>query len=496
MQHELEQQGTTGFADRVRSAVIWRSGTQILAQIISWGSTLFVMRILDPTDYGLFAMTQVVLIFFGFLSGYGFASSLIQSEEVSELSVRQAFTLLLAINGALALAQIAIAPLAADYYNQPLVADMLRWQSLMYLATPFAVVPEILMSRDLEFRRPAITNFTSAVVGATVSLSLALSGWGVWTLVAAPVAMFWIRGIMLTAFTGFIRPTLNFDGASAMIGFGMAVFVGHICWVFQSQADIFIGGRILDPHILGVYAEALFLTQIFAAKFVPPLNEVAFPAYAKLQNDRQALGRGFTKAARLILIVAMPVYAGLYVTAEPMIETLLGTKWLEMVPLVEILCFAMPLLTLQILFTPALNAVGKPWIGARLSAFGAVLMPIVYLVGVNGWGAEGLAWGWLVANFGLLLFTLWQSHHHIALSGRDLLRAIWPGLSAAIAMALLVKLVELVLPPLPAPAMLALLVGAGATFYVSALYLVSRRTFEEVLRLMRRQPLTGQPAAA
>src|SRR4051794_36963426 len=81
--------------EQVKGAVLWRSGSQIVAQVLSWGSTLFVVRILDPADYGLFAMTQVVLAFLTFLNGYGFASSLIRAESIEPHRLRQTFGLLL-----------------------------------------------------------------------------------------------------------------------------------------------------------------------------------------------------------------------------------------------------------------------------------------------------------------------------------------------------------------------------------------------------------------
>jgi hypothetical protein len=93
------------FGSRVRRAVIWRSGSQILAQIITWGSTLLVIRLLDPSDYGLFAMTQVVLAFLAFLNGWGFASALVQSDSVDPFRIRQAFGLLLLLNALLAAIQ-------------------------------------------------------------------------------------------------------------------------------------------------------------------------------------------------------------------------------------------------------------------------------------------------------------------------------------------------------------------------------------------------------
>src|SRR3546814_2100667 len=98
------------FGDRVRSAVIWRSGSQIFAQIITWSVTLVVIRLLDPADYGLFAMTQVIMSFLAFLNGWGFASALVQSDSVDPFRIRQAFGLLLLLNAMLAAVQLLGAP--------------------------------------------------------------------------------------------------------------------------------------------------------------------------------------------------------------------------------------------------------------------------------------------------------------------------------------------------------------------------------------------------
>ena len=65
---------------------------------------------------------------------------------------------------------------------------------------------------------------------------------------------------------------------------------GQLFWFLQSQADVFIAGRQFSAHDLGIYTTSLFLTQIFVSKFVPPLNEVAFSAYARIQHDRDAAG--------------------------------------------------------------------------------------------------------------------------------------------------------------------------------------------------------------
>lgn len=164
------------FAKKIRRAVIWRSGSQIAGQMIAWASTFLVIRILTPEDYGLFAMTQVMLVLLTLLSGRGLASAAIQRQDVDKQTMRQIFGLLLLLNGALALAQIACAPLAAAYYREPMVADLMRVQALIYLTIPFASLGYAQLARTMEFHRQAQVNLVSALIGAVTALGGALAG--------------------------------------------------------------------------------------------------------------------------------------------------------------------------------------------------------------------------------------------------------------------------------------------------------------------------------
>ena len=480
----------SSLSGRVMQAVMWRSGTQILSQLITWTATIAVLRILDPSDYGLFAMSQVVLAFLAFLSGHGFASSLIQSETVSRHQIRQAFGMLLLLNSGIAGLQLGLGELASLYYRQPLVAELLRWQALIYLANPFLVLPQALMMRRMDFRKPAVINLIGAAVSATTAIGCALAGWGVWTLVAAPIALFWTRAICLTvAERLFIWPSFDFTGASRMFGFGSALMVSHFFWTIQMQSDILIAGRFLDPHGLGLYAEALFIAQMFASRFVPPLNEVAFPAYAQLQDDRQALASAFCKASGLILLIALPFSFGMAVVAEPLILAMFGEKWADMVPFIRILAAGMPLMTMTVLFSPATNAVGLPFITMKCSMIGAVIMPLCYLFGVQ-FGTSGLAWSALVAMALMLLVTFRLSKEAIGLSWRDLPAVFALPAAAAGAMALLVIAIDSALPPMAPLLRLLVLSGAGAAAYAGLLYFSARATFRDVLQLvLRRKPL-------
>jgi O-antigen/teichoic acid export membrane protein len=472
----------------VRRAVMWRSGSQVFAQLVAWGSTLAVIRILEPSDYGLFAMTQVVLAFLSFLNGYGFASSLVQDRDIDERKIRQAFGMLILVNGAIALIQLALAPLAAEWYRQPLVADLLRVQALIYLATPFIALPEVLLTRELNFRKPALVNIAATVISAATALTCALSGLGVWTLVYAPIAFFWARAAgLLLATRFFVWPSFRFEGAGRMFDYGLTMLASHFFWTLLTQSDVFIAARSLDPHALGLYAEALFLTTIVATKFVPPLNDVAFPAYARLQDDLPMLSASFLKAVRLIMLVTCPLYFGLAVTATDAVHVVLGAKWLEMAPLVSILAFAMPAMTLHILFAPAINAIGRPRITMQASLLGAALMPLAFVIGVR-WGGEGLAWAWLLVFPAVPLFAFLRAKGLLGVSGGQLVAAIAPGIGAAAAMAVAVGALATLLDEWGSLPRLAVLVATGGLAYGGLLYLVSRATLLELVALVLRRP--------
>ena len=158
---------------QVRSAVIWRSGTQVFSQLVAWGSTFMVIRILSPSDYGLFAMTSVVLVLFGLLNGYGFANAAIAQRDGGKDQLRQLFGLLIVVNVALTLLQIALAPLVAQYYRQPVVADMLRVQALIYLTNPFQALGYAVLARAMDFRKQAQVNVISALLSAATALGCA-----------------------------------------------------------------------------------------------------------------------------------------------------------------------------------------------------------------------------------------------------------------------------------------------------------------------------------
>lgn len=486
---------SSGFAARVRSAVVWRWGTQIVAQLIAWTSTIMVVRLLEPADYGLFAMTQVVITVLAFLNGYSFATSLIQAEHVDRRRIGQVFGLLLAFNGTLAAIQFVSAPAMASYYREPLVADMLRIQAAIFLTVPFTALPTGLLAKRLEFRVQGKISLVAAIISALVALALAWFGFGVWALVYAPIAGYLFRAVALTvAAKSFVPPVFDLRGAGDLVRFGGVLTICQLFWVVQSQSDIFIAGRLLDTHDLGLYAESLFLTLIITGRFLPPINEVAFPAYAELHRRGQPIAPYFLKTARTVLLVTAPIYFGLALTAKPAVLTLFGPKWVEMAPFVSGLAVAMPASALQIVCSPTTNAMGKPKYYLMSNAAGAVMFPLAFLIAIAN-GPIGLVHAWWVAAPLLLALTLFLTLPAIGLSFARLAGQLAPVIFANLAMVMVVLLSEQVFPAASPLAELIVKGAIGAATYAAILWFIWPHVIIETWSMLRQRDASA-PAPA
>lgn len=476
-------------AARVRSALAWRWGTQVVAQTITWASTIMVVRLLVPADYGLFAMSQVVVTALAFLNGHSFATSLVQTDRIDDRRIGQVFGMLLLLNSLLAAAQFALAPFAARYFGEPLIADMLRVQAAIFLTIPFAALPQELLARRIEFRLQGIVNLACAIIGASTALLLAWRGFGVWALVYAPVAMFATRAIGMTiAARVLVRPVFDFRGAGDLVTFGGALTICQFLWIVQSQSDIVIAGRTFEPHDLGLYSEALFLTLIITGRFLPPINDVAFPTFAELHKAGRPLGPFFLRVQRMVALVVVPAYLGLALVAEPAVLTLFGEKWVEMAPIAAGLAVAMPAFALQIVCSPATNGMGRPRTYMITNGAGALLFPLLFYIGVEA-GPEGLVAAWWIGAPALLAVTYMLTLPQIGVRWIELVRALTPALLCGTVMVCAVLAARSLLPPLPAPLALAALASVGAAAYFAALVLLARETVSEIVTLVTKREI-------
>ena len=419
------------FGTEVVRGLKWTAGAKFASQVITWGITIFVMRLLAPADYGLLAMASVFLALLGLFAEIGLGPALVQQADTSLQKQRQAFGVILLMNLTLFLLLNAAASLIALFYAEPKLTNVIRVMSLQFLMIPFSVIPEVLLQRRLDFKYRSLSDLGSTVIGSVATLILAVAGFGVWSLVIGNLAGFFFRAVFFNIFAPFRAwPSFSLKGMRSTLAFGGNVTGSKFLWFFFTQADTVIVGRVLGGEILGIYSVALHLATLPVQRVSAILNQVAFPAFSRFQHDRDLIAAQLLKALGLIAVVAFPILWGMSAVAPELIAVLLGPKWTAAVLPMQILAWVMPFRAVVGFLPSVTDAMGRPEIGLSNALLGCFVMPLAFFVGAH-WGIKGVSLAWLIAYPILLAINMNRMIRVVGVRSRDVLTRLAPTLLCA-----------------------------------------------------------------
>jgi teichuronic acid exporter len=466
---------------RIVASLLWLGSASLLGQVVSWLSTMLVIRLLSPDDYGLMAMAMLSIGCPLLIGDLGVGAVVIQSATLPESRLRALFGASLLTYLAAALVTFHAAPLVAWFFGDERLVPLVRALSLCFVFVGFYALPQSLLARDMQFDRRATVDVLTAVVSSSVSLTLALTGWGVWSLVAPVLVMHGFRAV------GFqiLRPCLFLPIPSlrelrGSVHFGGWVTVDRVLWFGYSNVDVMIGGRALGGALLGAYSVALSLVSIPLDKVMSIVTEVSFSAFSRAQHDRELFQRGVMRALELVSLVAFPTFLGMAAVAPEAVGVFLGGRWTEAVLPMQILCLIFPFRAAGLLFAPALLGTGRARLVVENNAIILGCVAIALALGVQ-WGVVGLCVGWLLGYLPAFCIVAYRTLGALELPARQAVRPIALSLTAALVMIGAVWLArELLGASWPPPAVLASLIVVGMASY-GAVVLAVR---PELLRLL------------
>ena len=466
----------------------WTVFGRVASQAVTWGLTIYVIRLLSPEDYGLMALAGIFSAMFAMIAEIGLGPALVQSKDLPPERIRQIFGIVILSNGVGCLFMaVVVAPLAASFFGEVRLELVVQIIALQFLPAAFVVVPSALLNRGMKFRGRAITDFISAVAGGSLTLVLAYHGYGVFALAWGSVCQTVIRAIGLNVacpFSGL--PIFRFTGCGSMFNFGRNVAATQLVWLLYSQADYFIAGRILGKHDLGVYSVSMDLSSLPAARLSAILNQLVYPSLSQVKRDGRSVGPYVLKGMRGISLASFPVMWGMSSVAPELVQALLGEKWAEAALPLALLCLIMPLRVLSPVMHAALQAVGRADISFRITCITAVAMCAAFLLGTQ-FGLIGLSLAWVLTFPAAFLFNLLRSCDHFDLPAREILKALSRPALAGGLMYASVALSRHVLPwSLPLVNLVAL-VAVGVVSYVGLTFAFNNEGVREARDLLFRR---------
>jgi len=467
--------------ERAARGLTWSLVERWGNEILALGIFAVLSRQLEPQAFGLVALATVMIDFARRFVDGGFAEAVVQRGEVDPEHLDTAFWTGFVTGIVLAALLAVLAGPIAAAFGEPQLAPVLRWLSLAFVVRGLSSTQQALLIRSLRFRQLATRTLVAELAAGTVAISLALTGWGVWSLVGQQLAAGVFGVLTLWRVSGW-RPGLAFRWRHfrELSLFGANIVGFKLLNVLGQRMDSFLIGSFLGTVALGYYSVAIRIFHAITKVLTGVMNAVAFPVFSRLQGDRDRMRRAFYEATQLTCLVTLPAFLGLAAIAPDAIPFAFGEQWGPSVPVMRVLAGVGILQSLTQFNGSVIKAVGKPsWrLGiAMLQTAGTGIA----ILAVVRFGITAVALASVAVGIALYPLGFWAVRRLIGIeAGRYAAQFAGPLLAALLCAAAALG-VRLAGESLAVPLRIALSVLAGAAAYAIGLRLVApdllRRSF-------------------
>jgi lipopolysaccharide exporter len=361
--------------DKAIRGVPWTFLGLGVTKLISTLTMIVLARLVAPSEFGLMAIGTIAINFLYWFGGNSFGAALVVHQDLDRREQGTVLSLSLLGAAGAAVLCVALAPLAADALHQPRLTGVMAALSIAVLMSGFVSFYELLLQRELEFRRRFVALALQTLSFTVVSIALAAAGAGVWSLVAGQIAAMAVFAVALGALAPYrVAPHFERSVVDRVLGTGLGFFSQGITQFIRQNTDTVLVGRAFNTAAVGYYAMAFRLGDLTYSALTDPLARVTFPAFARSHARDEDVRPAFLTALRLVALVAVPVGVVLSAAAEPFTRLLFGADWLPMVPVLGVVGVWAAIRPVEATLSWLLNSLGRAGSVGRVAVF--VLIPL------------------------------------------------------------------------------------------------------------------------
>jgi O-antigen/teichoic acid export membrane protein len=463
------------------SGAAWMVLFKLVERSLGLVSTLILVRVLSPQDFGLVAMATSFIFMAELLTSFGFDVALIQNQAANDRHYHTAWTCNVLVGLSIFLLMLAAAAPIAAFYAEPAVFWVVCSLALAPLIGGCENIGVVAFRKELRFRSEFAFQISRKLAGFAVTVPLAFWLRSYWALVAGILASK-IAGTTISYFAHPFRPRFSISGAKSLFSFSRWLLVSNVLAFLKERLTDFIIGRSQGAATLGLYNVAYELASLPTSELAAPINRALLPGFSRIAQDAEQLRSAYVNAIGILALFALPAAAGIFAVAEFLVPVVLGAKWLSAVPLIQILGMFGAIQLFHSSMCAVLIAIGRPAAVVKANVVFVLLLVILLIALVGRFGAAGAAAAVVGASILSTPAYLIMIRVHTGIAATAFLHAITRPLIASAAMVAVLRAVMPEYVPSMAVGEAAwLLFGAvvlGAILYVLAaalLWLAARR---------------------
>lgn len=451
-------------------ALKWSALTTVARFALQLGAQIALARMLGPGNFGVYGMGMAVLTFAAFFSGGSFSYSLLLLPSLTRNDIRFAFTWQVVAGLLSAVAMYVAAPAIAGFFGDPRVEGMVQLLSISSLISAASAPALCLLQRELNFRAFGLIHLASYAAGYLgVGIPMALNGYGAYALGAACVVQSAVGLVIAYSATRHpVRPLFSHSGGSAALVTGRTVFLTNVVNWLLTNLDRVLIGRMLNAHAVGLYTVAYNLASIPNQLLIGALQPTFLSAGAKLQNEPKRLAQGWLLGMACILVLVIPASVVAALLSADLVSLMYGTAWMDAAWVLGLLFLCLPAWCCWGMSTPVLWNTGRKHLEYQLQLpLLAIAVPTWWLVAPAGIRGVALVSAAVISARALVIVA--AGHRALDLRWHALLPDTARGLALACVGGLAVLAGQHAVAPMGLPAVS---IVAGGLSAVVALLLV------------------------
>jgi PST family polysaccharide transporter len=472
--------------DRAIKGVFWSGIDNWSSNLITSVVLLILANLLEVEDFGLVAYATVFIAFLRIFQRQGFAQAIVQRADLQPEHLNTAFWTNVVIGLATAAATYGGSDLIAEWVQKPLLSGILKGLSITLVVGSLGNTPMAILRRNLAFKSLAVRSLASNIAGGIVGITMAVHGFGVWSLVGQRLTASVAETVALW-FACRWRPGIRISRKhfGDLFGFGVYMMGNETVFFFNRRSADLLIGTLLGDRALGYYTMGHRLLTIMTQLFTTTFAGVALPTFSRLQHNRAKMQEALLMATGMTSLLAFPAFLGMAVLAREMVIGLLGPEWLASIPIMQILAFWGILQALTFFNGRVIMACGKASWSFALSLANGIASVVAVVIAVR-WGIVVVAAAFVIRAYLHAPFPLWMVRKLTGLSIRSYFSQFAAPLAASLAMVAVVWIFKTSLPSLlPTLWLLAGSVLIGVVVYTLTIHLLAPGRLKDALAYVR-----------
>ena len=421
-----------GLKEKTAKGLLWGALNSGSTQLLNLIFGIFLGRLITPSEYGIVGVLSIFTLIAGNLQSSGFTQALVNLKAPRNEDYTAVFWFNTLTSFVLYALLFLSAPLIARFFHQPCLVEVSRFVFLSFVISSFGIAHNAYMTKNMMNRELAIIGAIALLCSGGVATFLAFYGFSYWSLAWQQIIYIMVLNIGRYYYTPW-RPSwhFTFEPVRKMFGFSVKILITNIINTLSNNILTLLFGRLYPIKAVGDYSQAYKWNTMASAFVANAVGQVAQPVLASVKEEQGRSVRVFRKMLRFTAFLSFPAMFGLAIISNEFILLTIGKRWIDAVPLLQMLCIGGAFVPFYTLYQNVAISNGRSDIYMFCNIAQIVLQLVIigffYHLGINT-----MVMVYTLFTIAWLFVWQWTARRIIGLRFREVIKDVMPTLCIAL----------------------------------------------------------------